>query len=53
VAFLKEKSNVWKDTVKLETLLGKASEFAGIFYVGGHGRESFSVTRYPLLSEWG
>ncbi|KAI9041936.1 type 1 glutamine amidotransferase domain-containing protein [Aspergillus affinis] len=37
VAFLKEKSHVWKDTVKLKSLLGKASEFAGIFYVGGHG----------------
>lgn len=44
VAFLKEKSHIWKGTVKLETLLGKASEFAGIFYVGGHGRKSLNHT---------
>ncbi|GFF40985.1 uncharacterized protein C5H10.02c [Aspergillus udagawae] len=37
VAFLKEKSHIWKNTVKLLSLLGNASEFAGIFYVGGHG----------------
>ncbi|GFF26105.1 glutathione-independent glyoxalase hsp3102 [Aspergillus lentulus] len=37
VAFLKEKSDVWKNTLKLESLLGKTSEFAGIFFVGGHG----------------
>ncbi|KAF7179613.1 hypothetical protein CNMCM7691_008661 [Aspergillus felis] len=37
VAFLKEKSHIWKNTVKLQSLLGKAPEFAGIFYVGGHG----------------
>ncbi|OJJ08328.1 hypothetical protein ASPVEDRAFT_34493 [Aspergillus versicolor CBS 583.65] len=37
VAFLKDKSSVWKNTARLDSLLGKASEFAGIFYVGGHG----------------
>ncbi|GFF34468.1 uncharacterized protein C5H10.02c [Aspergillus udagawae] len=37
VAFLKEKSHIWKNTVKLQSLLGNVSEFAGIFYVGGHG----------------
>jgi putative intracellular protease/amidase len=40
VAFLNENSHVWKNTVKLELLLGKVSEFEGIFYVGGHGRKS-------------
>lgn len=39
VAFLKEKDNIWKNTVKLQSVLGKSSEFAGIFYVGGHGRK--------------
>lgn len=38
-AFLKEQKNVWVQTVKLSSLLGKSAEFAGIFYVGGHGRE--------------
>ncbi|KAF3391408.1 Glutathione-independent glyoxalase [Penicillium rolfsii] len=37
VDFLREKSHVWKNTEKLESLLGKPSEFAGIFFVGGHG----------------
>ncbi|KAJ5662988.1 ThiJ/PfpI [Penicillium longicatenatum] len=35
--FLKEHSAVWKTTKKLSSFLGKSSEFAGIFYVGGHG----------------
>lgn len=39
VAFLKEKSSVWKNTLKLKSLLDKISEFVGIFYVGGHGRK--------------
>lgn len=40
VAFLRENKNVWGETVKLSSLLGRSAEFAGIFYVGGHGRES-------------
>lgn len=39
VAFLKEKSSAWKNTAKLESLLGRGSELAGIFYAGGHGRK--------------
>lgn len=39
VAFLKENSSVWKNTLKLNSLLDKTSEFVGIFYVGGHGRK--------------
>lgn len=39
VAFLRENKNVWGETVKLSSLLGRSAEFAGIFYVGGHGRE--------------
>jgi hypothetical protein len=37
--FLRENENVWKRTEKLSSLLGRSAEFAGIFYVGGHGRE--------------
>ncbi|RHZ54898.1 type 1 glutamine amidotransferase domain-containing protein [Aspergillus thermomutatus] len=55
VAFLKEKSSVWKDTLKLESLLGKTSEFVGIFYVGGHG-PMFDlvndVTSHALIREF-
>ena len=36
--FLKEHSKVWETTEPLANYLGKASEFAAIFYVGGHGR---------------
>jgi len=36
--FLKENAAVWKTTEKLSAFIGKSSEFAGIFYVGGHGR---------------
>ncbi|EQB52168.1 hypothetical protein CGLO_08245 [Colletotrichum gloeosporioides Cg-14] len=35
--FLKEKESLWKKTEKLETMLQRSSEFAAIFYVGGHG----------------
>ncbi|OJI89643.1 hypothetical protein ASPTUDRAFT_917680 [Aspergillus tubingensis CBS 134.48] len=37
MAFLNEKSSVWKNTAKIDALIGQTSEFAGIFYVGGHG----------------
>jgi hypothetical protein len=30
---------VWKNTKRLESFLGRSSEFVGIFYVGGHGRK--------------
>ncbi|KAL4788845.1 class I glutamine amidotransferase-like protein [Aspergillus venezuelensis] len=35
--FLKEQEALWKNTVKLEDVLPRASEFDAIFYVGGHG----------------
>jgi len=35
--FLKEKESLWKNTEKLSSFLGKAGQFDGIFYVGGHG----------------
>jgi hypothetical protein len=34
-------SRLWKNTKTLSTFLGKAKDFAGVFYVGGHGRKSF------------
>ncbi|OLN88079.1 Glutathione-independent glyoxalase [Colletotrichum chlorophyti] len=37
--FLEDKQHLWKETEKLETFIGRSSEFAAIFYVGGHGRE--------------
>jgi putative intracellular protease/amidase len=37
VKFLKEKSALWENTFKLGDFRGKASEFAAIFFVGGHG----------------
>ncbi|KAF7629685.1 hypothetical protein AFLA_013393 [Aspergillus flavus NRRL3357] len=36
VTFLKERCSVCKNTVKLDSLLAKISEFVGTFYVGGH-----------------
>ncbi|KAH6866238.1 class I glutamine amidotransferase-like protein [Thelonectria olida] len=35
--FLREKQNLWKNTTKLESFLGRSSEYAGVFFVGGHG----------------
>ncbi|KAK5108081.1 hypothetical protein LTR62_008798 [Meristemomyces frigidus] len=37
VKFLKEEEGLWKNTRKLSEFLGKAGEFDGVFYVGGHG----------------
>ena len=39
VKFLKENENLWKQTEKLDSFLGRAGEFDAIFFVGGHGRE--------------
>ena len=36
--FLKENESLWKNTEKLSEFVGKAKDFAAIFYVGGHGR---------------
>jgi putative intracellular protease/amidase len=47
--FWDNKSALWKNTTKLSNFLGRAKEFAGIFYVGGHGREfviSYSGASY-------
>jgi hypothetical protein len=39
VNFYATKKELWADTERLESLLGRAKEFAAIFYVGGHGRK--------------
>jgi hypothetical protein len=36
--FLKRENPEWKHTEKLETFLGRAEEFAAVFYVDGWGR---------------
>ncbi|PWY68504.1 class I glutamine amidotransferase-like protein [Aspergillus sclerotioniger CBS 115572] len=46
VIFLQENSHLWKNTLPLDSLLGKTSEFTGIFYVGGHG-PMFDLTNNP------
>ncbi|KAF4465242.1 chaperone HSP31 [Fusarium albosuccineum] len=37
VKFLNEKKQLWEQTRPLSEFLGKAPEFAGLFYPGGHG----------------
>lgn len=37
--FLENQKELWEQTEKLETFLGRAGEFDAIFYVGGLGRE--------------
>lgn len=50
--FLNEKQALWKNTEKLESLLGKGGEFDAIFYVGGHGRmlPPHSLTAQSLVT---
>ncbi|KAI7279859.1 hypothetical protein KC345_g5104 [Hortaea werneckii] len=35
--FYRTRSDLWKNTVKIEDLRSSTEEFAGVFYVGGHG----------------
>lgn len=37
VKFLTEKKSIWENTRPLSEFLGRASEFAAVFYPGGHG----------------
>lgn len=37
VDFLNKHKDLWQNTVKLESLLGHAKDYEGIFFVGGHG----------------
>ncbi|KAJ4198653.1 hypothetical protein FSOLCH5_008659 [Fusarium solani] len=36
-AFLRDNEQLYQNTTKLESFLGRSSEFAGIFFAGGHG----------------
>jgi putative intracellular protease/amidase len=38
LAFMEKEKHVWTNTVKLKDLVGREGEFAGMFFVGGHGR---------------
>ena len=40
MTFLKHHNSLWKNTIKLETLVGKVDRFDVILYVGGYGRKS-------------
>lgn len=46
--FLSEKSDVYKQTIKLETLLSHSKEFSAVYFPGGHGRELL-LTLHTLL----
>ncbi|CAN9173205.1 unnamed protein product [Alternaria alternata] len=35
--FLRDKEALWKDTKSLGTIIERADEFLGVFFVGGHG----------------
>ncbi|KAI7082576.1 hypothetical protein KC356_g8258 [Hortaea werneckii] len=43
--FYRTRFDLWKKTVKLEDLRGRTKEFAGVFYVGGHG-PMFDLAHY-------
>ena len=47
--FLETRGELWKNTQKLESFLGRSSEFVGIFYVGGHGRKLVQVNAHALF----
>ncbi|KAG0137804.1 class I glutamine amidotransferase-like protein [Tuber indicum] len=44
--FLEEKSELWKDTIKLEDV--NAEDYDGIYFVGGHG-PMFDLARAPTV----
>jgi len=48
--FLKGQEALWKKTEKLDSFLGKAGEFAAIFFVGGHG-PMFDLAQDPTTSK--
>jgi hypothetical protein len=45
VEFLNTRSDLWKNTEKLEAFLGRAKEFDAILYVGGFGRMDTTYLR--------
>ncbi|RAL02821.1 type 1 glutamine amidotransferase domain-containing protein [Aspergillus ibericus CBS 121593] len=55
VAFLENNSHVWKNTLRLDSLVGQTSQFAGVFYVGGHGPMfdlANNATSHTLIREF-
>lgn len=53
-AFLK-KEHLWKDTVKLSSILGHAGDYEAIFFVGGHGPMwdlAHNETSHKLINEF-
>ncbi|KAH8819920.1 putative chaperone protein HSP31 [Xylogone sp. PMI_703] len=55
VTFLNKHKDVWQNTVKLETLLGHAKDYEGIFFVGGHGPMfdlAIDETSHKLINEF-
>lgn len=41
--FAQTKEELWMETEKLESFLGRAKEFTAILYVGGFGRKILQV----------
>jgi len=55
VNFLNKHKDLWQNTVKLESLLGHAGEYEGIFFVGGHGPMfdlAVDETSHKLITEF-
>ncbi|RFU25555.1 hypothetical protein B7463_g10777, partial [Scytalidium lignicola] len=55
VDFLNKHKSLWQNTVKLESLLGHANEYEGIFFVGGHGPMfdlAIDETSHKLINEF-
>ena len=42
--FLNTKEELWKNTHKLSEFVGHANDYEAIFFVGGHGRTSASLS---------
>lgn len=54
-SFLQKHEKLWKNTHKLETILGHASEYEAIFFVGGHGPMfdlATDATSHKLINEF-
>jgi putative intracellular protease/amidase len=53
--FLNEKKNVYQNTEKLSSFLGKADEFEAVYVVGGHGPMfdlAFNLESQALIAEF-
>lgn len=48
--FLKEREYLWKNTERLDAMLDRTTEFVGIFFVGGHGRELLPPSLHTLVA---